>query len=133
MQAKVLEYWSPAPLPEGDPGKDASAPAELRQQVDKEIEFSSDSSVGASRRWRSPEPQGRREEDPAIEGGVDGGTTVTEELDPQGDEQGPGSVGAPGHCCDGVSIGRPQAKKEAAQGLGQLRGEVTPLGTSSGA
>jgi len=47
LQAKVLEYWSPAPLPEGDPGKDASAPAELRQPVDKEIEFSSHSSVGS--------------------------------------------------------------------------------------
>ena len=47
MQAKVLEYWSPAPLPEGDPGKDAAAPAELRQPVEEETEFSSDSSVGS--------------------------------------------------------------------------------------
>jgi hypothetical protein len=47
LQAKVLEYWSPAPLPKGDPGKDAAAPAELRQQVQEEIEFSSDSSVGS--------------------------------------------------------------------------------------
>ena len=47
MQAKVLEYWSPAPLPEGDPGKDATAPAELRYPAEEEIEFSSDSSVGS--------------------------------------------------------------------------------------
>ena len=47
LQAKVLEYWSPAPLPEGDPGKDSSAPAELRQPADEEAEFSSDSSVGS--------------------------------------------------------------------------------------
>ena len=40
-----MEYWSPTPLPEGDPGKDA-APAELRQPAEEEIEFSSDSSVG---------------------------------------------------------------------------------------
>ena len=47
MQAKVLEYWSPAPLLEGDPSKDATAPAELRQPVEEEIEFSSNSSVGS--------------------------------------------------------------------------------------
>ena len=47
MQAKVLEYWSPAPLPEGDPCKDTAAPAELRQPASEEIEFSSDSFVGS--------------------------------------------------------------------------------------
>ena len=30
LQAKVLEYWSPTPLLEGDPGKDAAALAELQ-------------------------------------------------------------------------------------------------------
>jgi len=29
LQAKVLEYWSSAPLPEGDPGKNATTPTEL--------------------------------------------------------------------------------------------------------
>ena len=38
LQAKVLEYWSPAPLPEGDPGKDAAAPAELRQPAEEEAD-----------------------------------------------------------------------------------------------
>ena len=47
LQAKVLEYWSPAPLPEGDPGKDVAAAAELRQPAEEEAEFSSDSSVGS--------------------------------------------------------------------------------------
>ena len=47
LQDKVLEYWSPAPLPEGDPGKDAATPAELRQPAEEEAEFSSDSSVGS--------------------------------------------------------------------------------------
>ena len=42
-----MEYWSPTPLPEGDPGKDAAAPAELRQLAKEEIEFSFDSSVGS--------------------------------------------------------------------------------------
>ena len=46
LQAKALEYWSPAPLPEGDPGKDAAVPAELRQPAEEEAEFS-DSSVGS--------------------------------------------------------------------------------------
>ena len=41
-----MEYWSPTPLPEGDPGKDAAAPAELRQPAEEEVEFSSDSSMG---------------------------------------------------------------------------------------
>ena len=47
LQDMVLEYWSPAPLPEGDPGKDAAAPAELRQPTEEEAEFSSDSSMGS--------------------------------------------------------------------------------------
>ena len=47
LQDKVLEYWSPAPLPERDPGKDAAAPTELRQLAEEEAEFSSDSSVGS--------------------------------------------------------------------------------------
>ena len=47
LQAKVLEYLSPAPLPKADPGKNAAAPAELRQPVKEEAEFSSDSSVGS--------------------------------------------------------------------------------------
>jgi hypothetical protein len=47
LQDKVLEYWSPAPLPEGDPRKDATAPAELCQPAEEEAEFSSDSSMGS--------------------------------------------------------------------------------------
>ena len=42
-----MEYWFPAPLPEGDPGKDGAAPAELRQPAEEEVEFSSDSSMGS--------------------------------------------------------------------------------------
>ena len=42
-----MEYWSPTPLPEGDPGEDATDPAELRQPAEEEAEFSSDSSVGS--------------------------------------------------------------------------------------
>ena len=42
-----MEYWSHAPLPEGDPGKDAAGLTELRQPPEEEVEFSSDSSVGS--------------------------------------------------------------------------------------
>ena len=42
-----MEYWSPTPLPEGDPGNEITTPAELRQPTDEDMEFSSDSSVGS--------------------------------------------------------------------------------------
>ena len=42
-----MEYWSPAPLPEGDPGKETAAPVELRQPAEEETEFSSNSSMGS--------------------------------------------------------------------------------------
>ena len=44
-----------------------------------------------------------------------------------------GSVGTPGYCCSGVGVGHPQGEKEAAQGLSQLRREVTPPRSGSGA
>ena len=46
MQEKVLEFWSPAPLPEGDAGKDTVAPADLKKPEAADLEVSSDSSVG---------------------------------------------------------------------------------------
>ena len=46
MQEKVLEFWSPAPLPEGDVGKDAAAPADLKKPEAVDLEVSSDSSIG---------------------------------------------------------------------------------------
>ena len=45
VQAKVQEYWSPAPLPEGDAGKDATAPANLKEPEAADMEASSDLSV----------------------------------------------------------------------------------------
>ena len=45
LQAKVLEFWSPAPLPEGDAGKDAATPANLKEPEADDLEASSDSSV----------------------------------------------------------------------------------------
>lgn len=46
LQEKVLEYWSPAPLPEGDVGKNAAAPADLKEPEAADLEVSSDSSIG---------------------------------------------------------------------------------------
>ena len=46
VQAKVQEFWSPAPLPEGDVGKDAAAPADLKKPEAEDLEVSSDSSIG---------------------------------------------------------------------------------------
>ena len=46
LQAKVLEYWSPAPLPEGGAGKDAAALTDLKEPEAADLEVSSNSSVG---------------------------------------------------------------------------------------
>jgi hypothetical protein len=46
MQAKVLEFWTPAPLPEGDAGKDAVAPTDMKKPEAAYLEVSSDSSIG---------------------------------------------------------------------------------------
>ena len=43
MQEIFLEFWSPAPLPEGDAGKDAAAPANLKKPEAADLEVSSDS------------------------------------------------------------------------------------------
>ena len=45
LQAKVLEFWSPAPLPGEDAGKDAAAPANLKEPEADDLEASSDSSI----------------------------------------------------------------------------------------
>ena len=46
MQEKVLEFWSPAPLPKGIAGKDAAAPADLKKPEAADLEVSFDSSIG---------------------------------------------------------------------------------------
>ena len=46
MQEKVLEFWSTVPLPEGDAGKDAAAPADLKKPEPGDLEVSSDVSIG---------------------------------------------------------------------------------------
>ena len=46
MQEKVLEFWSSAPLPEGDARKDTAAPADLKKAEAADLEVLSDSSIG---------------------------------------------------------------------------------------
>ena len=46
MARKFLEYWSPAPLPEWDAGKNAAALANLKEPPAVDLEISSDLSVG---------------------------------------------------------------------------------------
>ena len=46
MQEKILEFWSPTPLPEGDAGKDTTTPADLKKPEATDLEVSSDSSIG---------------------------------------------------------------------------------------
>ena len=46
MQEKVLEFWSPAPLLEGDAGKDIVALANQKKPEAADLEVSSDSSIG---------------------------------------------------------------------------------------
>ena len=41
-----MEFWSPAPLPEGDAGKDTAAPVDLKKPEAADLEVSSDSSIG---------------------------------------------------------------------------------------
>ena len=41
-----MEFWSPAPLPEGDVGKDATALADLKKPEATDLEVSSNSSIG---------------------------------------------------------------------------------------
>ena len=41
MQEKVLEFWSPVPLPEGDAGKNTAALADLKKPEAADLEVSS--------------------------------------------------------------------------------------------
>ena len=46
MQEKVLEFWSLAPLPEGDAGKDTATLDDLKKPEAADLEVSFDSSIG---------------------------------------------------------------------------------------
>ena len=145
LQVKVLEYWSPAPLPERDPGKDAAAPTELRQLAEEVAEFSSDSSVGSEpdveiTRASGPPPSAalRRKMRRAIKKiqPSKAGLAVAQQTLRSSTREGASKVrgaSAPPATADvGSASTGPQVEKEAAQVLGQLRGEVTSPRASSG-
>ena len=145
LQAKVLEYWSPTPLPKGDPGKDAASPAELRQPAEEEAEFSSDSSVGSESeveitRASGPPPSaalGRKTRRSIRKIQLSKASLVAAQLALKSStRKGAGKVwGAsapPGKAEVGSASVGPHVENEAAQVLGQLRGEVTPPRTGSG-
>ena len=135
-----MEYWSPAPLPEGDPGKDAAAPAELRQPAEEEIEFSSDSSVGSELEVEitgtSESPSSaapRRKTHRAVKkillskAGLAAAQQSLRSSTRKGTCKVQEASAAPATAVVGSASAGPQAEKEAAQGLGQLHGEVMPL------
>ena len=141
-----MEYWSPAPLPEGHPGKDAAAPTELRQSAEEEIEFSSDSSVGseseveitgtsgppssAAPRRKTPRAMKKI---PLSKAGLPAAQRALGSLSRKGMSKVWGVSAPPAAAVVGSASAGPKAEKEAAQGLGQLRGKVTPPRPSSGA
>ena len=145
LQAKVSEYRSPAPLPEGDPGKDAAAPAELRQPAEEEAEFSSDSSVGNEPeveiiRASGPPPSValRRKTHRAVKKiqlsktGLAAAQQTLRNSSRKGASKVRGVSVPPATAEVGSASVGPQVEKEAAQVLGQLHGEVTPPRASSG-
>ena len=145
LQDKVLEYWSPAPLPEGDPGKDAAAPVELRQPVEEEAEFSSDSSVGSETEVEITGASGpplsaalRKKTRHAVKkiqlskAGLAIAQQTLRSSTQKGASKVRGASAHPGTAEVGSVSAGPQVEKVAAQVLGQLCGEVTPPRASSG-
>ena len=139
-----MEFWSPAPLPKGDPGKDVAASAELCQPAEEEIEFSSDSSMGSESEVEitgasglPPSAAPRRKMNRAMKkillskAGLAVAQQSQRSLTRRGTSKVRGASVPPATAEVGSASARPQAEKEAAQGLGQLYGEVTPLRTSS--
>ena len=140
-----MEYWSPAPLPEGDPGKDAAAPAELRQPAEEEAEFSSDSSVGSEPEVKltgasgSPSSAALRSKTcraikkiQLSKAELAAAQQTLKSSTQKGESKVRGASAPPATAEVGSASAGPQVEKEAAQVLGQLRGEVTPPRTGSG-
>ena len=134
-----MQYWSPTPLPEGDPGKDATAPAELRQPAEEEIEFSSDSSVGSESEVEitgasgpplsaAPRRKTRRamKKVPLSKAGLAAAQRSLRSSTHKGTSKVRGASAPPATAGVGSTSAGPQDEKEVAQGLGQLRGGVTP-------
>ena len=145
MQAKVLEYWSPAPLPEGDPGKDIAAPIKLRHTAEEEAEFSSDSSVGSEPEVAitgasGPPPStalGRNtrhaiKKIQLSKAGLVAAQQMQKSSTRRGTSKVRGASVPPATTEVGSALAGPRVEEEAAPSLGQLRGEVASPRTGSG-
>ena len=132
-----MEYWSPAPLPEEDPGKDATAPAELRQLAEEEAEFSSDSSVGSEPEVEitgasGPPPSaalGRKtcravRKIQLSKAGLAAAQQALKSSTRKGSSKVRGASAPPANTEVGSALTSPRVEEEATQSLGQLRGEV---------
>ena len=131
-------------MPEGDPGKDATAPAELRLSAEEEAEFSSDSPVGSDPEVEitvasGPPPSAalKRKTCHAIKKiqlSKDGLAAVQQTLRSstrKGASKVRGASAPPATTEVGSVLTGPRVEEEAAQSLGQLCGEVaSPCGGS---
>ena len=142
MQAKVLEFWSPAPLPEGDAGKDATAPANLKEPEAADLEASSDLSVGGESDIEvvgttvptNPSAPGQRRRRRAIRK-ISASTTGMRGALPKGgpaaasrsDSEEPGAEDAPELSREGTGAGAGRAEGEAVLGLTRMGGIGSPL------
>ena len=111
-----------------------------RQPADKEMEFSSDSSVGSESEVEitgasgpptaaAPRRKMRRavKKIPLLKAGLTAAQRSLRSSTPKGMSKVWGASAPPATAAVGLMSAGPQAKKEVAQGLGQLHGEVMPL------
>ena len=140
-----MEYWSPTPLPKGDPGKDAASPAELRQPAEEEAEFSSDSSVGSEPELEitgasGPPPSialGRKTRRTVrkiqlSKAGLAAAQQALKSSTRKGAGKFWGASAPPATTEVGSVLTGPRVEEEAAQSLGQLCGEVASPRAGSG-
>jgi hypothetical protein len=145
LQAKVLEYWSPAPLLVGEPGKHAATPAELRQSAKQEAEFSSDSFVGSEPEVEitgasgpPPSVAQMRKTRRAVKkiqlskARLAAAQQMLRSSTRKGASKVRGASVPPATSEVGSASAGPQVEKEAIQVLGQPRAEVTPPRAGSG-
>jgi len=135
-----LRSWCtgpPVPLPEGDPSKETAMPAELRQPADEDKEFSSDSSVGSeleveitgtSGPQTSATPKRKTcramKKIPLSKAGLTVAQKSLRSSTPKGTSKVRGASAPPATARIRSASAGLQAEKEAARGLGQLRGEA---------
>ena len=138
MHAKVLEYWSPAHVLEGYPGKEVVGPAELRKPADEVMEFSTYSSMGSESEVEitgasgPPTAAAPKRKTCRVTRKIllsKAGLTVAERSlrssTPKGASKVRGASAPPVTAGEGSAVAGPQAEKEAIQGLSQMHEEVT--------